>query len=58
MNRERVPHEWVGRGVVVRLTSVEAQGEELLATLVAARDDGVSLSRIGERGCGPVIFYP
>lgn len=58
MDRERVPDEWVGRGVVVRLANVEARGAEILATLDEIRDDGVSLSRIGELGPGPIMFCP
>jgi hypothetical protein len=58
VDRERVPDEWVGQGVVVGLASIEAMGAEVLATLDEIRDDGVSLSRIGELGPGPTMFCP
>lgn len=58
MDRERVPDECVGQGVVVTLASIEAMGVEILATLDEVRDDGVSLSRIGELGPGPTMFCP
>ena len=58
VDRERVPDEWVGEEVVVRLASIEARGAEILATLDEVRDDGVSLSGIGELGPGPTMFCP
>lgn len=58
MDGERVPDEWVGQGVVVRLASIEARGVEIPATLDEIRDDGVALSQIGELGPGPITFCP
>jgi hypothetical protein len=48
----------VGRKVAVRLNSVEARGVEMVATLDEVRDDGVTLSEIGELGPGPTLFCP
>lgn len=40
----------------MRLTSSEAQGAEILATLQNKDDDGITLSDIGELGPGPTMF--
>lgn len=47
-----------GRKVAVRLSNVEAQGLEIVATLHEVRGDGVVLSEIGELGPGPTMFCP
>jgi hypothetical protein len=57
VDRERT-FRLVGRKVAVRLTNVEAQGVELIATLDEVRDDGIVLSEIGELGLGPTLFCP
>ncbi len=49
---------FVGHKVAVRLTSVEARGAEIVATLEEVRDDGIVLSEIGELGPGPTMFCP
>lgn len=56
-DRERISR-LVGRKVAVRLTSVEARGMELIATLDEVREDGLVLSEIGEIGPGPTMFCP
>jgi hypothetical protein len=48
----------VGHKVVARLTSVEARGVEIVATLEEVRDGGVMLSEVGELGPGTTIFCP
>jgi hypothetical protein len=49
----------VGHKVAARLTSVEARGVEIVATLEEVRDGGVMLlSEVGELGPGPIIFCP
>ena len=58
MDREEIPDEWTGRQVIVRLTSSEARGVEIIATLHERADAGITLSEIGELGPGPTIFCP
>jgi hypothetical protein len=48
----------VGNKVAVKLTNVEAQSVEIIATLDEVRDDGLVLSEIGELGPGPTLFCP
>lgn len=48
----------VGHKVAVKITNVEAQGVEMIATLEEVRDDGIVLSEIGELGPGPTLFCP
>ena len=48
----------VGHKVAVRLSSYEARGVEIVATLAEVRDDGVVLSEVGELGPGPTMFCP
>ncbi|MDP9487236.1 MAG: hypothetical protein M3Q49_15890 [Actinomycetota bacterium] len=57
MDREQVSR-LLGHKVAVRLTSVEARGVEIVATLEEVRDDGVVLSEVGEIGPGPTMFCP
>jgi hypothetical protein len=57
VDRERIV-QLVGGKVAVRLSSAEALGVELLATLDEVRDDGVVISEIGELGPGPTMFVP
>ncbi len=57
MNREEISG-LVGHKVAARLTSVEARGVEIVATLEEVRDGGVMLSEVGELGPGPIIFCP
>lgn len=56
-DRERISR-LVDRKVAVRLNSAEARGVEILATLKEKRDDGITLSDIGELGPGPTMFCP
>lgn len=51
-------NEWIGDQIIVRLTSSEACGAEILATLKEKSDDGITLSDIGELGPGPTMFCP
>ena len=44
--------------MAARLTSVEARGVEIVATLEEVRDGGVMLSEVGELGPGRTIFCP
>ena len=48
----------LGHKVAVRLSSYEARGVEIVATLAEVRDDGVVLSEVGELGPGPTVFCP
>ena len=57
MDREAIL-ELVGHKVAVRLSSYEARGVEIVATLDEVRDDGVVLSEVGELGPGPTLFCP
>lgn len=56
MDRDGV-RELLGQEVAVRLVNREARGVEIQATLDAAREDGITLSRIG-LGPGPTMFCP
>jgi hypothetical protein len=47
-----------GHKVAVKLTNVEAQSVEIIATLDEVRDGGIVLSEIGELGPGPTLFCP
>ena len=44
--------------MAARLTSVEARGVEIVATLEEVRDGGVMLPEVGELGPGTTIFCP
>lgn len=57
MDRERIA-ELVGVKIALKLSSAEALGVELLATLDRVRDDGVVISEIEELGSGPTLFVP
>lgn len=57
MDRGRIA-ELVGGKIALRLSSAEALGVELLATLDEVRDDGVVISEIGELVPGPTLFVP
>jgi hypothetical protein len=48
----------VGHKVAVRLTNVEAESLEIIATLDEVRDAGIVLSEIGELGPGPTMICP
>lgn len=55
LDKEQVPDGWIGSQVDVRLTSSEAQGAEILATLQDKDDDGITLSELGELGPEPAL---